>query len=189
MKILIIIICAASLLINIINPAQAISERAAKFIQYCSLEDMPWPPAGWTKSELREAALEVLDAIENGSIKDHIKGACLQTLGYTQNPDDLPRIMAYKDRMPKTVLRSLKGFPHPDAINYLIEHVNSEKQIIREIAIKGIADVDFRKLKEPEKWKSRVLDVIKTVLKKEKVDWLKKDIEKALKKVEEAKTE
>lgn len=184
MRITTIFILTLIISFYLISPSFALSENAEKFIMYHSQTGQKFPPPGWSITELREASLEVLDAIENNSIDSWFVTDCLMTLGYTQFPEDLPRIMKYKDDMKKTVLRSLRGFAHPDAINHLIKHVDSDSQIIRESAIKSLAEVDFSKMDKPEKWKGEVLAVIKKALEKEDVAWLIRDIKKALKKIE-----
>jgi len=165
----------------------ALSRLADDFLKACTALDSPWPPEKWSKDDLRSAALEVLDATENGSLDVWPRSFCLKALGYAQNPDDLPRILAYEERMNYTVLQSLKGFSHPDAIECLLKYLNNEKAPKRELAVKGLAAMDFTKLDKPETWKNKVKDAIQKALTKEKVDWLKKDMQSALTKVEKAK--
>jgi len=171
-----------------IPSASAMSSLANDFLKACRAVDSPWPPENWSKDDLRAASLEVLNAIEGGSYDRWPRDFCLKALGYVRNPDDLPRILAYKDTMNNCVLRSLKGFSHPDAIDFLLKYVTSEKPTKREMAIKGLAEIDFTRLDKPELWKSKVQTAIQKAYSKEKVSWLKKDIQVALDKIEVAKT-
>ena len=187
-KDILITISAIFVMAFCMSPSFALSSLAEAFIRDVSQPDAVIPPPNWSREDLRSAALEVLDTIENGAYEKTALDYSLKTLGFLQYAEDLPRILAYEEKMPYTVLRSIAGFPHPDAINCLIGHLDDEKSPRRKLAVKGLAAMDFTKLDKPEIWKNKVKDAIQKALSKEKVDWLKKDIKIALAKVEKAKT-
>lgn len=161
-------------------PSFALSTRAENFLKACQTYDMPFPPKDWSKNDLRLAALEVLDAIEAGQISYWPKGFCLIALGYVQNPSDLGRILSYEDDMPSTVLQALKGFSHPDAIDFLIGYLNNDWDSRRELAVISLSAMDFDKLDNPWDWYNKVYNALVAASKREKEDWLKKDIEKSI---------
>ena len=187
-RIAIISIFVILVLAALIPPASAMSNLANDFLNTCKALDSPWPPANWSKDDIRDASLEVLNAIENGSYSKWPLDFCLKALGYVGNPDDLPRILAYENTMNNCVLRSLKGFSHPDAIDFLLKYVTNAKPTKREMAIKGLAEMDFTKLDKPDQWKTKVLSAIQKAYSKEKVGWLKKDIQTAMDKIQNAST-
>lgn len=179
-KITIILIFCTLIILSMLIPAGAISSRAENFLQACRTLDVPFPPKNWSNQDIRSAALEVLDAIESGKMSLWPRTFCVIALGYVSNPDDLPRILAYEDEMPDTVLQSLKGFSHPDAINYLLRHLTSDTDSTRELAVIGLAAMNFDKMDEPMVWYTKVSDALKAAQKKETEDWLKEDIQNAI---------
>ena len=179
-KIILISILSILTVASIIMPSFALSDRAEDFLKACRMYDVPFPPENWSKDDLRAAAIEVLDEVEAGRMSYWPKSFCLITLGYVKNPDDLPRILSYEDDMPSTVLRSLKGFSHPDAINFLIKYLDHERDSRRELAVMSLAVMDFNKLENPWDWYNKVYNELSAALKREKEDWLRKDIEKAI---------
>jgi len=168
------------IILSMLIPAGAISTRAGDFLKACMTLDTPFPPKNWSHDDIRSAALEVLDAVEAGKISLWPRTFCVIALGYVKNPDDLPRILVYEDEMPCTVLQSLKGFAHPDAINYLIRHLTSDTDSTRELSVIGLAAMNFDTMDEPMVWYNKVSSALKTALKKETEDWLKKDIQTAI---------
>jgi hypothetical protein len=158
----------------------ALSDRAENFLKACRMYDVPFPPKNWSTDDLRSAALEVLDEIEVGQMSFWPKIFCIITLGYVKNPDDLPKILSYEDDMPSTVLSALKGFPHPDAIEFLFKYLDHERDSRRELAVKSLAAIDFNKLDEPMLWYDRVLDALTAAYERETEKWLKDDIHKAI---------
>ncbi|MCD6217412.1 hypothetical protein J7L05_06090 [bacterium] len=168
-------------------PASALSHNAEKFLQACTALDSVFPPRNWDKYDLRDAALEVLDEIEDGTFNawpTEPTDFCLKTLGYTQFPEDVDRIIAYEDDLTYSVLRSLKGFPSVKAIECHYRWLDNEIMPKRELAFQGLADIDFNKLKKPDKWRSDVLAKLINARQKEKVDWLIKILDKSITKVE-----
>lgn len=167
-------------------PSIALSKLAEDFLKQCRALDAPWPPPNWSNDDIRAAALEVLDATENGILDPWPRPFCLKALGHVKNPEDLPRILHYEETMNYTVLQSLRGFSHPDAVNCLIKYLDNEKAPKRELAAKGLSEMNFTKFDKPEVWKNKVKDAIQKALNKEKVSWLRKDMKDALEKVEAA---
>jgi len=187
MKKLTILIFLASLIMGLsAMPSSAMSSRAEDFIKACTALDSPWPPRGWERDDLRSAALEVLDAAESGNYDKWPVDFCLKALGSTQYPEDLPRILAYKDEMLDTVLFSLKGFPDQKAIEFLIKYLSDKEATIRELAVYSLGDIDFKKMADSKKWWDKVISEVRKMKQKEKVGWLKKDIDKVLVKLEKA---
>ena len=187
MKKYILILTIASLFLGFMAmPASALSENAERFLLSCRALDAPFPPENWDRWDLRDAALEVLDAIEAGSYKPWPTDFCIKALGHTRFPEDLERILAYEEKMTYSVLRALKGFPHEKAVNTMFKYLNDEKSPKRESAVVGLADIDFRKMKDGAEWKTKILDKLRTARDKEKVDWLIKDMDEAIAKVETA---
>lgn len=189
-KNLMIALMAFTTLLIVVQPSYSLSTRAEDFIRACTALDSPWPPTkGWERSELRYAALEVLDAIEGGYYEKWPLDFCLKALGSTKYPEDLPRILAYKDEMLDTVLRSLKGFPHKDAIEFLIKYLSDKEPTIRELAVYSLGDIDFKLMSDSKQWRDKVIAEIRKMRQKEKVGWLKKDIDKVLEKLEKSESE
>ena len=187
MKKLTIMIFLASLIMGLsAMPSAAMSSLAEDFIKACTALDSPWPPRGWERDDLRSAALEVLDAVESGNYDKWPVDFCLKALGSTQYPEDLPRILAYKEEMLDTVLFSLKGFPDQKAIEFLIKYLSDKEPTIRELAVYSLGDIDFKKMAESKKWWDKVILEVRKMKQKEKVGWLKKDIDKVLVKLEKA---
>jgi hypothetical protein len=185
-KIAILIIITGFILGLSTIPGFAMSSLARDYLRACCAYDSPFPPRGWDRDDLRSAALEVLDEVESGNYDEWPIDFCLKTLGYTQYPEDLPRILAYKDEWLDTVLRSLKGFPHPKAIDFLVVYLNDKEAVIRELAVSSLGDIDFKKMDEPVKWRNKVIEEVTKTRQKEKVEWLKKDIDRVLEKLEKS---
>ncbi|MBU1023082.1 hypothetical protein KKB99_02240 [bacterium] len=183
--ILIILGCFFILLTAI--PSFALSDNAERFLRSCRALDSAFPPENWDRYDLRDAAIEVLDEIESGSYEKWPLDFCLKTLGHTQFPEDVDRILKYEDEMIYSVLRSLKGFPSGKAIECHIRWIDNKVGPKRELAIQGLADIDFRKLKEAKKWHSRVLSELNNARQRETEDWLIVEINDALAAVQSAK--
>jgi hypothetical protein len=157
-------------------PSMAASIIADDFINACYRLDSEFPPKGWDKSDLRVAAIEVLDLINTGQVDESLTSFCIKAIGYAGYPDDLPLILSYQDDMPNTVISSLKGFSHPDAIKFLIGKLGSKEISAREIASQSLGAMDFSKMEKPMKWYSTVESALKTAYDKEKEKWLKDDL-------------
>lgn len=182
-KIFLITIIASLIMGFTATPSSALSDNAERFLQSCRALDAPFPPTNWDKYDLRDAALEVLDEIESMHYDDWPVDFCLKTLGYTQFPEDVERILPYENKMTSTVLRSLTGFPSSKAIECHLRWISHEIGPRRELAIQGLADIDFKKLDNGKKWHLKVLDEIRKAKSREKVDWLIDVIDKSLGKV------
>ena len=167
-----------------ITPARALSEEAQLFMDTCRAIDCPVVPFDDDRETLRYAVLEVLDEVEAGYVDRWYLKFCLKTLGYAGFPEDAHRILAYKDDMPKVVLLSLRGFPHPDAIEYLLQNVDNKEVTMRKVAVESLAEIDFKKLDEPSKWHGRVLNKLRQISRKERVTWVSNVIDDAIDKVE-----
>jgi hypothetical protein len=166
------------------TPSSALSDNAEKFLQSCLTLDAPFPPPNWDKYDLRDAAIEVLDEIESGNFDDWPVDFCLKALGKTQFPEDVDRILPYENEMTSTVLRSLAGFPSTKAIECHLRWIGNEIGPRRELAIQGLADIDFKKLDDGKKWHAKVLDEIRKAKSREKIDGLMVVIDKSLANVE-----
>jgi len=183
-KTLLISIIAGLLLGLSIIPANAMSSNAEDFLKSCRALDAPFPPRGWEKADLRDAALEVLDEIESGNYDKWPVDFCIKALGYTQYPEDLDRILAYEKKMNNSVLRALRGFPSSKAVDFLIKYLGDKEATKRELAAWSLADIDFRKFDKPDDWRNKALNAIRQARRKEKTSWLKKDYDKVLNKIE-----
>jgi len=164
------------------------SSRAEDFLKACTALDAPFPPRGWEKADLRDAALEVLDEIESGNYKKWPLDFCLKALGSTRYPEDLDRILVYEKKMNDSVLVALRGFSTPKATDFLIGYLANKEATKRELAAWGLADMDFAKFDKPDDWRNKVLGVIRQARRKEKTAWLKKDYDMVLDKIEAAAT-
>jgi hypothetical protein len=182
-----ITILAGLILGLLVAPSFAMSDLAESFLLSCRAIGAPSQLDKWDKNDLRIAAIEVLDEIEGGRYDKWPVAFCLYSLGRSQYPTDIPRITAYKDEMIYVVLDSLRGFPHKDAVEFLLKYVNDKEVTIREEAIKGLAVMDFMKLENGRKWHSVILDSFVKARASEKVDWMKDDLDTAIKKVKNAK--
>jgi hypothetical protein len=182
-----ITILAGLILGLLVAPSFAMSDLAESFLLSCRAVGQPSPLERWDKNDLRTAAVEVLDAIEGGRYDKWPLVFCLNSLGMAQYPIDIPRITAYKDDMIYVVLDSLKGFPHKDAVEFQLKYVTNKEVTIREVAIKGLAEIDFMKLDNARKWHGVILESFEKAKASEKVDWMKKDLDTAIKKVKNAK--
>ena len=183
-KLFLITIIAGLILGFTALPSSALTDNAEKFLQSCLALDAPFPPTNWDKYDLRDAAIEILDEIESGNFEKWPVDFCLKTLGYTQFPEDIDRILPYEKKMTSTVLRSLKGFPSIKAIECHFRWIDNEIAPTRELAIQGLADIDFKKLENGKIWHSKVIGEIQKAKSKEKIDWLQDVIDKSLDKVE-----
>ena len=168
-------------------PSFALSDNAERFLRSCRALDAEFPPDNWDRYDLRDAAIEVLDEIENGNFEKWPLDFCLKTLGHTKFPEDVDRILKYEDEWIYSVLRSLKGFPSTKAIECHIRWIGNKVGPKRELAIQGLAEIDFSKLKDAKKWKLRVLNELDNARQKETEDWLIIEINDALVNVESAK--
>lgn len=187
MKKIVLITLLTSLILGLyVMPANAMSEKAEKFLLACRALDAPFPPRNWDRYDLRDASLEVLDAIESGSYDRWPLDFCVKALGAAQFPEDIDRILAYEDDMTYSVLRALKGFPHEKAVNTLIKYLGDEKAPKRESAAVGLAALDFRKLENGADLKNKVLSALKNARQKEKENWLVADYNEAIAKVQSA---
>jgi len=144
--------------------ATAYSDLAEDFLLACRRLDTQFPPADWSADDLRFAALEVLDAYESDGLNDWAVYFCLVTLGYTRCAEDMPRILAYEDTMTEAVVRSLSGWPNPDAVECLLRQVESEDASYRELAVGSLAEMDFEEMEDPGVWRERVAGVLRDAL-------------------------
>jgi hypothetical protein len=165
-------------------PSFAMSNLANRFIKACTALDAPFPPTDWDRGDLRDASIEVLNNIERGDFAKWPTDFCLKALGYTAYPEDLNRILAYEKSMPYTVLRALKGFEVPEAVDLLIKYLDDKEPTKRASAAWSLSGMDFREFDKPSEWKSKVLSAIKAAKSNEKQAWLKKDYDKVLKIIE-----
>ncbi len=181
MKKLLTISIISVLFIGLISAsAMAYSDLAERFIRSCYTMDSVFPPENWDKMELRDAAFEVLNEIEAGTLDMPITDFCLLAIGSVGDPEDIPDILIYYDDMPCTVIRSLSGFAHPDVIEFLLEKTDLKDTPKRELAVLSLSKMDFKKLEKPMDWYNKVRDKLIAVRDKEKVDWLKADIDKII---------
>ena len=174
------ILTAFLLLFGLSMPTLAYSSLAEDFIKSCYILDAAFPSENWDKLELRDAAIEVLDGIENGTIEQPLTSFCLIALGHVGNNDDLPRVISYYEDLPITTLRALGGFSHPDSITFLIGKTDSKEIPIREIIVQSLSKIDFKKLDKPLHWFTIVKTKLIDLRDKEKTDWLKADIDKII---------
>lgn len=130
------------------SPTSAGSERAQRFLLACQQLDRPFPPADWSDADLRAAALEVLNNYESTGSDQWAVYFCLQALGHTRVGEDVPRILKYGDSMTLEVLRALRGWPSTEAVEFMIEKLGSEQPASRELAVKGLREVDYSQLPE-----------------------------------------
>ena len=152
------------------NPAIALSDLANDFLIQCRQLDTTFPPDGWSDGDIRLAALEVLDNFEENDEYGWAVYSCLTALGHARNPDDIPRMLAYEDSMTGTLLRALRGFPAPDAIDCMLRWIDTEKPGLRELSIKAIAEIDFDMLDDPDFWRELVIDELLTARESETVE-------------------
>lgn len=165
-------------------PSFALSSLAEDFLRACRSIDSEFPPPDWDRYELRDAALEVLDEIDAGLYDPWPVDFCLQALGHTEFHEDIDRILAYEEKMTYSVLISLRGFQHTKAVNLFIRYLDNSKSPKRECAVRGLAQVDFDKFKNPAELKSHVLATLNNARQKEKVDWLIDVMDKSIAQVE-----
>lgn len=152
------------------NPAIALSDLANDFLIQCRQLDIAFPPDDWSDEDLRDAALEVLDNFEANDEYGWAVFSCLTALGHARNPDDIPRMLAYEDSMTDALLRALRGFPAPDAIDCMLRWIDTEKPGLRELSIKAIAEIDFDELDDPDYWLDMVIDELLAARENESVE-------------------
>lgn len=163
----------------------ASSDIAEKFIRDCHTLDSVFPPESWDKMELRDAAFEVLYDIESGTLEMPLTNFCLIAIGSVGYPEDIPDVLVYYDDLPATVIRAMGGFSHPDSIEFLLEKTDLKYTPKRELAVMSLSKIDFKKLEKPLDWYNTVKNKLIEVRDKEKVDWLKADIDKVINELEE----
>jgi hypothetical protein len=183
-KSILITILAIGLLGALALPSFALSSLANNFIKACTALDAPFPPTGWDRGDLRDAAIEVLNNIERGDYPKWPTDFCLKAIGSTQYPEDLDRILAYEKTMNDTVLRALSGFPSSRSVDFLIKYLDNKEATKRELAAWSLSDIDFRKFEKPAEMRSKVLKAIKNARSVEKESWLKKDYIMVIEKIE-----
>jgi hypothetical protein len=142
-----IFILAILLMISIISPAWAYSPQAGDFLVACRQTEAPFPPEGWSDEELRMAALEVLDAVESGSGDTWAISFCLQALGYAGCEEDIDRILAYEDELPRSVMRALRYVTHPKSIQCFLRWIDAEDTPERELALMGLQSMEYGEVK------------------------------------------
>ncbi len=152
------------------NPAIALSDLAKDFLIQCRQLDTIFPPDDFSDEDLRDAALEILDNFEENDEYGWAVFSCLTALGHVRNPDDIPRMLVYEDSMTGALLRALRGFPAPDAIDCMLRWIDTEKPGLRELSIKAIAEIDFDMLDDPDFWRELVLDELLTARESETVE-------------------
>ena len=157
MKFAMILIFAAFIL-TLASPVYALSDLAERFLRDATRTDVIFPPDDWSNKDLRDAALEVLDAYENGDGEDWTVYFCIVTLCHTQNEEDLHRVLAYEDKMTATVLRALRGWSAPEAIECFFRWLQSDGANFRELAIMGIGKIDFNQLDDPDEWREKAME-------------------------------
>ena len=188
MKKLIYIALISSFILGFMSmPSYAMSDNAERFLRACRALDSDFPPPTWDKYDLRDAAIEVLNEIEDGNYDRWAIDFCLKTLGYTQFPEDVDRILKYENEMIYSVLRSLKGFPTESAIKCHLRWIDNKIGPKRELAIQGLAEIDFNEIKSGEKWHGIVMTELNDARSREKENWLIKEIDQATAKVRAAK--
>lgn len=181
MKKMFIYIAVSILLVGLLAaPSLALSATGEDFVRYCYTLDAPFPPPDWDKADLRDAALDVLQEAESGYLDSGLINFCLIALGSVGDTCDLDVIMSYSDDMPRTVLRALNGFTHPEAIDYLLYNVESDKITTRELAVLSLEKMDFKKLDKPMDWYEKVRSKLIEVLNNEKEEWLRNDIQNVI---------
>jgi len=187
MKKLLINIAFFTFVLNLIvsSNAYALSSLANDLIRECNKCDEEFPPANWNMEQLRSAGLEILNAIESGSVERSNLYCCLYALGYVKNPNDIDRILKYEKDMPTTVLHTLDGFPHEKAIKCMLRFTISKDEILRELAYIGLGNVDYTKLeKDSKKWREKAKNMLIEKRRIEKKDWILESLDKALKKID-----
>ncbi len=138
--------------------AMAMSDLADEFIMQCRQPCIDFPPDGWSDENIRTASLEVLDAYESGTGEGWTVYFCLVALGHVGNPDDLDRILAYSDTMPFAVIRSLHGYSHPEAVEFLLDQLDTDSASTREQVLYAIGAVDFESMDDPDAMRQVVME-------------------------------
>jgi MoxR-like ATPase len=180
-KIILISITAVFIIGMMAIPSFAMSSLAEDFLRACRATDSEFPPPKWNKSDVRAAALEVLDAVDAGKYKDNWPlDFCIRALGYTEYNQDIDRILSYEQKMTYPVLIALRGFQHQKAVNLFLKYLVDTKSPKREAAVKGLAAVDFKKFDNPSDLKNKVLSALNSARQKEKRNWLKEEIDQAI---------
>jgi len=165
-------------------PSAAYSDLADDFLLQCRQLDTTFPPEDWSDEDLRTAALEILDTYEADGSNDWAVYFCLKTLGYTRNPEDIPRILNYEETMPEVVLQSLAGFPDPVAVECMLRWIESDDPLYRELAIRGIADIDLNSMDEPDVWRDRLVSALDNARESEEFDAIAELIEETIESLE-----
>jgi hypothetical protein len=180
------IIALGALGMYFVKPASAYTELAMRFLRVCRTYDHEFPPTDWTNEDLRSAALEVLNTFENEGKDSWAVGFCLVALGYVRNPEDLPRILNYEDRMPLKVLEAIKGFPAPDAVECMLRQVKAKRSTFREQAVKALEAVDFSQMEDSDQWRDRVIKELEEAKSVEKITQIAAVMDEAIKKIKES---
>lgn len=184
-KILLISITAVLFIGVMAMPSFAMSSLADDFLLACRALDSEFPPPKWSKTDVRAAALEVLNAVDAGKFKDDWPlDFCIRALGYTEYNQDIDRILSYEQRMTYPVLIALKGFQHQKVVDLFMKYLSDTKSPKRECAVKGLAAVDFKKFDNPAELRNKVLAALNNARQKEKRNWLKDDMDLAISIVE-----
>jgi hypothetical protein len=177
----ILAVLLVSMMINAQTPGDY-SPLAREFLLDAQTLDAKFPPDGWNKDNLRNAALEVLDAFEAGVQDSWVVPYCLLALGHVKNPDDVSRILAYEDVSPDDVLSALRGFPAPTAIEYLLRWADSDEPE-RELAYIGLGEIDFSQMDESVEWHDTVVAKLQEFRTNEDISWMRDLIDDALQKI------
>jgi len=153
-----IITLALLILILPAMPAYALSELADDFLLECRQLDRPFPPEDWSDEDIRLASHEVLDYYEDTGEEEWAVYFCIVALGHTRVEGDVSRILDYEDTWTEAVIEALRGFPSPDAIECLLRQSVAERATFREQAYKGLGEIDFDELEEPDEWRETVIE-------------------------------
>jgi hypothetical protein len=174
------ILIAIFIILMLPTPSAAYSDLADDFLLQCRQLDRTFPPDDWSDEDLRTAALEVLDIYEADGSNDWAVYFCLVTLGHTRNPDDVVRILNYEETRPEVVLRSLAGFPDPVAVECMLRWLESDDPFYRELAVRGIGDIDLSELNEADEWHSQLTESLNNAWENEEFEDIAELIEEAI---------
>ena len=184
------ILIAIFIILMLPMPSAAYSDLADDFLLQCRQLDITFPPEDWSDEDLRTAALEVLDTYEADGSNDWAVYFCLKTLGYTRNPEDVPRILNYKETMPEVVLQSLAGFPDPVAVECMLRWIESDDPLYRELAVRGIGAIDLGELNEAvgtdsiDEWCNRLTESLRNARESEEFEAIAELIEETIESLE-----
>jgi hypothetical protein len=137
-------------LLATICPLWAYSPLAEGFLIACRETEAPFPPEGWSDEDLRAAALEVLDAWDEDSEDSWAISFCLQTIGYAGYEEDIDRILAYEEDLPRSVARALRYVTHPKSIECFLRWLDAEDTPERELALMGLNSMNYEELSDAE---------------------------------------